>query len=127
MACKTSLTLNCLQRQILIHSSPLLTMASPIATDIQSTIDTEIGTFSDGLSVNGVAARRSMAPKMAGGIAAHASSDMFKGPVRLSPTSCLKVDGLTYNRDAENQKLRGGIVRSSTAVLDTVLIGEQIS
>ena len=92
-------------------------MAPLMATDIQSTMDTQIATFSDGLSVNGVAARRSKAPKMVGGIAAHASSDMFKGPVRLSPTPGLKGDGLTYNRDAENQKLKGGIVRSSTTIL----------
>ncbi|KAK3178923.1 hypothetical protein OEA41_001060 [Lepraria neglecta] len=60
-------------------------MAPPMATDIQGTMDTQIATFSDGLSVNGVAARRCKAPKMAGGIAAHASSDMFKGPGRGKP------------------------------------------
>ena len=61
-------------------------MIPPMATDIQSTMDTQSATFSDRLTVNGVAARRSKAPKMAGGIAAHASSDMFKGPVRLFST-----------------------------------------
>ena len=46
----------------------------------QSVTDTQTPTISGPLSVNGVAARRSKAPKMPGGIAAHASSDMFKGP-----------------------------------------------
>ncbi len=44
-------------------------------------MDTQIATFSDKLSVNGVPARRSKGSKMSGGIAAHASSDMFKSPV----------------------------------------------
>ena len=57
-------------------------MAPPIATDIQGTMDTQIATISDRLSVNGVPARRSKAPKISGGIAAHASSDMFKSTVR---------------------------------------------
>lgn len=58
-------------------------MVSPTALEVQSTTDTQIATFSDKLSVNGVAARRSKAPRIAGGIAAHASSDMFKSPVRF--------------------------------------------
>lgn len=58
-------------------------MVPPSALDVRSTTDTQIATFSDKLSVNGVAARRSKAPRIAGGIAAHASSDMFKSPVRL--------------------------------------------
>ena len=56
-------------------------MAPPTALDVQSISDTQIATFLDRLSVNGVSARRSKAPKMGGGIAAHASSDMFKSPV----------------------------------------------
>jgi len=56
-------------------------MAPPSATDIQGTMDTQIATFSDKLSVNGVPARRSKASKLSGGVAAHASSDMFKSPV----------------------------------------------
>ena len=78
-------------------------MTPPMATDIQSTMDTQSATFSDRLSVNGVAARRSKAPKMAGGIAAHASSDMFKGPVRLSSTmNCMRrSDTRTGTRQIE--------------------------
>ena len=56
-------------------------MVPPTALDVQAITDTQIATFSDGLSVNGVAARRSKAPAISGGIAAHASSDMFKSPV----------------------------------------------
>lgn len=56
-------------------------MAPPSATDFHGTMDTQIATFSDKLSVNGVPARRSKGSKMSGGIAAHACSDMFKSPV----------------------------------------------
>ncbi len=56
-------------------------MVPPTALDVQSTTDTQIATFSDKLSINGVPARRSRAPKISGGLAAHASSDMFKSPV----------------------------------------------
>ena len=94
-----------------------LAMAPPMATDVQSTMDTHINTFSDGLSVNGVAARRCKAPRMSGGIAAHASSDMFKGPVRTSNKPKFKGDVLCADRYEENQKLRGGIVRSSPTIL----------
>lgn len=60
-------------------------MVPPSALDVRSTTDTQIATFSDKLSVNGVAARRSKAPRIAGGIAAHASSDMFKSPGHGKP------------------------------------------
>jgi len=53
-------------------------------------MDTQIATLVDRLSVNGVAARRSKAPKIGGGIAAHASSDMFKNPVSLNSLGDLK-------------------------------------
>ena len=59
-------------------------MAPPSATDIPSVSDTQVATFSGPLSVNGVSTRRAKAPKMFGGIAAHASSDMFKSVVRDS-------------------------------------------
>ena len=59
-------------------------MVPPTALDVQAATDTQIATFSDKLSVNGVPARRSKAPAIAGGIAAHSSSDMFKSPVRTS-------------------------------------------
>ena len=63
-----------------ISSTPIL-MAPPAATEPRATMDTQIANIVDKLSVNGVAARRSKAPKMSGGIAAHSSSDMFKSPV----------------------------------------------
>ena len=59
-------------------------MVPPTALDVQAATDTQIATFSDKLSVNGVPARRSKAPAIGGGIAAHSSSDMFKSPVRTS-------------------------------------------
>ena len=59
-------------------------MVPPTALDVQAIADTQIATFSDKLSVNGVAARRSKAPAIGGGLAAHASSDMFKSPVEKS-------------------------------------------
>ena len=57
-------------------------MAPPSATDMPSISDIQAETFSGPLSVNGVSTRRAKAPKMSGGIAAHASSDMFKSSVR---------------------------------------------
>lgn len=55
-------------------------MAPPSALDMGGISDTQIATFTDKLSVNGIPARRSKAPKMPVGIAAHASSDMYKSP-----------------------------------------------
>ncbi|KAL9097366.1 MAG: hypothetical protein Q9163_006351 [Psora crenata] len=52
-----------------------------VALTMQIAADTQIATVqSDRLSVNGVTARRSKAPKLAGGIAAHTCSDMYKSP-----------------------------------------------
>ena len=56
-------------------------MAPPSAIDVQSVSDNQVATFAGPLSVNGVYGRRAKAPKMSGGLAAHASSDMFKSPV----------------------------------------------
>lgn len=59
-------------------------MAPPSAIevpDVQAVSDTQTATFADRLSVDGVPARRSKAAKMSGGIAAHASSEMFKSQV----------------------------------------------
>lgn len=56
-------------------------MGSPSASDVIGLSDTQNLSFSDRLSVNGVPARRSKAPVMSGGVAAYASSDMFKTPV----------------------------------------------
>ena len=55
-----------------------------MATDTQTAMDTQITNLSVGLTIDGVTARRSKAKQMNWGIAAHTSSDMFKGPVRAS-------------------------------------------
>ena len=60
------------------NSTPIEMESSVLGA--QSVTDTQAPTVSGPLSVNGVAARRAKAPKMPGGIAAHASSDMFKSP-----------------------------------------------
>ena len=54
---------------------------SPSAIEPQAIADTQAAAFVDRLSVNGVETRRLKAPKIGGGIAAHASSDMFKSLV----------------------------------------------
>ena len=59
-------------------------MAPPMATDTQNTMDTQLTDSSVGLTIDGVAARRSKAKQMSWGIAAQTSSDMFKGPVGTS-------------------------------------------
>ena len=61
-------------------------MTPPAATNTnrlisQGITDTQIATIkTDRLSINGVSARRSKAPPLSGGVAAHTSSDMFKSP-----------------------------------------------
>ena len=54
---------------------------SPSAIEPQAIADTQAATFVDRLSVNGVETRRLKAQRIGGGIAAYASSDMFKSPV----------------------------------------------
>lgn len=86
-------------------------MSPPIATEVQGTMDTQVATFADKLSVNGVPARRSKGTKIGLGIAAHASSDMFKGPVSIPrATEALLTDA---PRIMESQKPRDGIVSPS--------------
>ena len=63
---------------------------SPSAIDPQAIADTQTAAFVDRLSVNGVETRRSKAPRIGGGVAAHASSDMFKSLVWT--TSSRKMD-----------------------------------
>ena len=59
-------------------------MAPPIAIDLGGSSDTQTATFADTakLTVNGVPARRKQAAPISGGIAAHCSSEMFKGQHR---------------------------------------------
>ena len=54
---------------------------SPSAIEPQAIADTQAAAFVDRLSVNGVETRRLKAPKFGQGVAAHASSDMFKSLV----------------------------------------------
>ena len=60
------------------HFLPLM---SPSTMDPQADTDIQAATFSDRMSVNGVEARRSKHAPISKGVAAHASSDMFKTPV----------------------------------------------
>ncbi|MCJ1309156.1 Aromatic/aminoadipate aminotransferase 1 [Agyrium rufum] len=60
-------------------------MSPPSATEVQSTEDTQVPTFTTALTVNGVPARRAKNPKISGGLAAAASSDMFKSPGHGKP------------------------------------------
>ena len=87
-------------------------MLPPTALEVQSTTDTQIATFFDKLSVNGVAARRSKAPKIGGGIAAHASSDMFKSSVRICNPAVRgrRSDLVTGTWQAKGEKM-GSYVR----------------
>lgn len=105
-------------------------MLTPTALDVRSTTDTQIATFSDKLSVNGVAARRSKAPRMGGGIAAHASSDMFKSPVSIRASvlgeGC--SDGVIGTWQTKGEKM-GSYVRLNPPVsgsLSTELMVGQI-
>ena len=59
---------------------------SPSAIEPQAIADAQAAALVDRLSVNGVETRRLKAPKIGKGIAAHASSDMFKSLVwKTSP------------------------------------------
>lgn len=82
-------------------------MVPPTAIDVQAATDTQAATFYDKLSVNGVAARRSNAPAISGGLAAPASSDMFKSPAS-SPNARL-LSGLANlligTRQAKSEKM----------------------
>ena len=74
-----------------VHTVP--SMVPPTALDVASPSDIQIVTYSDKLTVNDVQARRSRAPKLGGGIAAHASSDMFKSPGSYFTESLFSTDG----------------------------------
>ena len=56
-------------------------MSPPSAIEPHALTDTQTATTPGRLSLNGVEARRSKAPKISAALAAHASSEMFKGPV----------------------------------------------
>ena len=59
-------------------------MSPHSALEPQAVTDTQAATIIDRLTVNGVEARRSKAPKISGTLAAHASSEMFKSSVCTS-------------------------------------------
>lgn len=64
-------------------------MAPPTAIDIDIDIegvtDTQAIVMPDPLTMESVAGHRLKTPKMSGGVAAFASSDMWKTPVRSTP------------------------------------------
>jgi hypothetical protein len=101
-------------------------MAPSIATDTQGSMDTQMATFSDKLSVNGVPARRSKGSKMSGGIAAHASSDMFKSPVTApmpgQGDSCTNLDLGIW--EAKSQAM-GSYVRSEPSIMQEDAIAKR--
>ncbi|KAL8949927.1 MAG: hypothetical protein Q9222_003994 [Ikaeria aurantiellina] len=55
-------------------------MSPPSAIEVDLATETQAPTFIDRFSVNGVPARRKKAPAVSTGLAAYASSEMFKGP-----------------------------------------------
>ena len=60
-------------------------MPPPSAVEVPAASDTQAATFVSRVDINGVQARRGKAPKLAPGVAPHASSDMFKGPASGKP------------------------------------------
>lgn len=93
-------------------------MGPPSAIDVIGISDTQSASFSDRLSVNGVPARRSKAPVMSGGLAAFASSDMFKSPVcipMLYYQTCKKSNHIAGLRQTEGEEV-GPYVRLERCV-----------
>ena len=62
-------------------------MAPPGATEPVAATDTQLATFQGPLSINGVMARRSKAPKLPQGVAPYANSEMYKGPQHGKPAA----------------------------------------
>ena len=97
-------------------------MAPPAAIDVQSISDAQVATLSGPLTIKGVPARRAKTPKIGGMHVAHASSDMFKSPVRPDYRLCLSkhsIDRVAGLRQAEGKEVGpyvspelGGIERS---------------
>ena len=78
-------------------------------------MDTQLATLIGPLSVNGVLSRRAKGPPMGRGVAPHASSDMFKGPVHSSSaTTDVSHAEAQEHRDMESRKPSVGTVRSSS-------------
>ena len=88
-------------------------MAPPaaIAVDLSGSADTSAPVFIEKLSINGVTARRAKAPQLSKVVAAHASSDMFKGPVRLRSRNAL----LSRQGSDADARTAGGYVEASGA------------
>lgn len=88
--------------------------------DVIGISDTQSITFSDRLSVNGVPARRSKAPVMNGGVAAFASSDMFKTPVCIRDIRKISRSltiGQGYDKPKAKRWDRKFVMRYSLSVL----------
>ncbi|KAL8745086.1 MAG: hypothetical protein Q9190_002733 [Brigantiaea leucoxantha] len=60
-------------------------MSPPSALDVEAVSDTQAVSFVERLNVDGVAARRNKAPPVATGVAAYATSEMFKSPGHGKP------------------------------------------
>ena len=71
-------------------------MAPPTAIDmnIEGVTDTQAIVLPDPLTTESVAGRRVKAPKMSGGVAAWASSDMWKTPVCSNHILQLRANGI---------------------------------
>ena len=63
-------------------------MSPPSALDVEAVSDTQAVSFVERLNVDGVAARRNKAPPVATGVAAYATSEMFKSPVLVIEAPC---------------------------------------
>lgn len=74
-------------------------MSPPSAVDVLAATDTQALTFSDHFSVNGVSARRAKAAAISDGVAAHATSDMFKSPVGFCMSNGFHLGDLMRYQD----------------------------
>ncbi|KAI9879971.1 MAG: Aromatic/aminoadipate aminotransferase 1, partial [Pleopsidium flavum] len=85
-------------------------MAPPTAIDVDGFIDTTSNIMSEPLTISGVSARRAKAPKILGGIATYAASDMFKGPVVHGKPKAKRWD---YRLSAESTSRKGSSIKTA--------------
>ena len=99
------------KRQLSIFAPASDPQSINVMTSI-STMDSQIATIqTDRLSINAVSARRSRAPKLSGGLAAHTSSSMYKGPVHGKPKAKRWDHRLTDESKARKPSSLKGIAR----------------
>ncbi|MCJ1334741.1 Aromatic/aminoadipate aminotransferase 1 [Bachmanniomyces sp. S44760] len=87
-------------------------MAPPSAIE-PSMSDTHVATLTGPLTVNGVPARRAKSVKIAGGIAAHASSEMFKSPGHGKP----KAKRWDHRLNEESKSRKGSTLKGAAKYL----------